>query len=140
MTVLTRITGCDLLHRWSCNPIITRADVPFRCNTVFNGSPCRLPYQYVMILRVEGQQGHSLFALARSTDGFHFEVDPNPCMSPSGEPPWNFYEENGIEDPRITLIDNVYYIMYTAVSPVGFRIALARTLDFETFERLAVVS
>jgi predicted GH43/DUF377 family glycosyl hydrolase len=37
-------------------------------------------------------------------------------------------------------IDGHYYIMYTAVSRYGYRIALARTNDFESFERVGLVS
>ena len=132
--------GRDLLHRWSRNPIITLADVPFRCNTVFNGTPLKLNGEYVMIVRVEGQQGYSFFALARSRDGLHFEVDKTPCMTPAEVEPWKSIEENGIEDPRLTVIEGEYYIAYTAVSGAGYAIALAHTRDFERFERIAVVS
>lgn len=132
--------GRDLLHRWVRNPLITREDVPFQCNTVFNGAVVRLDGEYVLLLRVEGQQGYSFFTLARSRDGLHFSLDPEPCMLPAAEGPFHIWEENGIEDPRITALDGLYYIMYTAVSRYGYRIALARTEDFQTFERMGPVS
>ena len=47
--------GRDLLHRWMRNPLITREDVPFQCNTIFNGAVVRLDGEYVLLLRVEGQ-------------------------------------------------------------------------------------
>ena len=50
------------------------------------------------------------------------------------------YEKKGIEDPRITEIDGVFYIMYTAASPYGSLLALAKTTDFKNFERIALVS
>jgi len=139
---MARKQGRDVLHRWEGNPAISAEDVPFRCNTVFNGAPIRFGEEYVMLLRVEGQQGYSLFALARSRDGFHFEVDPQPAMMPAKEGPASVLEERGIEDPRIAYIaeDDTYYIMYTAVSCFGPRIALAKTRDFSDFERIAVVS
>jgi predicted GH43/DUF377 family glycosyl hydrolase len=132
--------GRDLLHRWEHNPIITLEDVPFRCNTIFNGTPVKFDGEYLLLLRVEGQRGYSFFCLARSKDGFHFYVDDQPCMQPAKEAPFKVWEENGIEDPRLTWIDGLYYIMYTAVSNYGHRIALARTDDFITFERVALVS
>ena len=135
----TRI-GRDLLHRWSRNPIITLADVPFRCNTVFNGTPVRLNGEYIMLVRIEGQQGYSFFALARSRDGLHFEVEKTPCLLPADEEPWKFAEKGGIEDPRLTVIDGKYYILYTAVSPAGYQIAIASTKDFHNYERIAVIS
>ena len=130
----------DMLHRWERNPVISLEDVSYKCNTVFNGTPVKLGDEYLLLLRVEGQQGQSFFCLAHSKDGFHFQVDDRPCMLPAEEGRFKVWEENGIEDPRLTVIDGWYYIMYTAVSRYGHRIALARTDDFETFERLALVS
>jgi len=68
--------------------------------------------------------------VARSTDGIHFNIDQSPALAPANE-----YETFGIEDPRISLIDGVYYITYVAVSPLGVTTALASTKDFRTFER-----
>lgn len=72
--------------------------------------------------------------IARSTDGIHFVVDPAPAMSAA-----NSYETFGLEDPRITLIDNTYWINYTAVSPFGVSTALASTKDFRKFERHGII-
>jgi predicted GH43/DUF377 family glycosyl hydrolase len=132
--------GRDLLHRWRRNPILTIEDIPYRCNTVFNGTPVKVGDEYLMIVRIEGQQGYSFFALARSGDGLHFEVEPTPCLMPSNREPWKTWEENGIEDPRLTVIDGEYYMMYTAVSRYGHCIALAKTEDFEHYDRIAIVS
>ncbi len=132
--------GPDLLHRWKRNPIITLYDIPYRCNTVFNGSPVKVDGDYLLLLRVEGQQGYSFFSLARGRDGFHFYMDKKPWVLPAKDGPFRIWEENGIEDPRVTFIDDHYYIMYTAVGCYGHRIALARTDDFVSFERVALVS
>ncbi len=132
--------GNDLLRRWTRNPLITLEDVPYQCNTVFNGAVVRLDGEYVLLLRVEGQQGYSFFCLARSRDGLHFALDAQPCMLPAESGPFKLWEENGIEDPRVTLIDGQYYIMYTALSRYSYRIALARTENFKAFERVALVS
>jgi predicted GH43/DUF377 family glycosyl hydrolase len=132
--------GRDLMHRWEDNPIITLEDVPYPCNSIFNGTPVKLKGEYLLLLRVEGQQGYSFFSMARSKDGLHFYMDDQPCMLPAEEGPFKVWEENGIEDPRLTVIEGHYYIMYTAVSRYGHRIALAQTKDFKTFERLAMVS
>jgi predicted GH43/DUF377 family glycosyl hydrolase len=136
----TRTSGTDLLTRWKRNPLITLNDVPFRCNTVFNGTPVKVDGEYFIILRIEGQQGSSFFALARGRDGLHFQVEPNPCMMPAEDGPYKICEEKGIEDPRLTRIDGTYYIMYTAVGRYGFGIALATTEDFRHYERMGMVS
>jgi predicted GH43/DUF377 family glycosyl hydrolase len=128
------------LHRWEGNPVVALENVPYQCNTVFNGTPVKFGDTYLLLLRVEGRQGYSFLCLARSEDGFNFSVDQRPCMLPAQQGPFKLWEENGLEDPRVTEIDGWYYIMYTAVSPYGHRIALAKTDDFERFERIALVS
>ncbi len=137
---MSRSMGRDFLHRWEGNPIITLEDIPYRCNTVFNGTPVKTGDEYLLLLRVEGQQGYSFFSLARSQDGFHFTVDPEPVMLPAKEGPFARYETRGIEDPRLTEIDGRYYILFTAFSNLGTRIELAETTDFVHYERIALIS
>ena len=72
--------------------------------------------------------------LARSRDGIRFEIERLPALSPS-----NLYETFGCEDPRITLVDDTYWINYTAVSEHGISTALASTRDFRTFERRGIM-
>jgi len=132
--------GRDYLHRYEKNPIITLENIPFRCNTVFNCSPVKYKGEYLLLLRVEGQQGYSFFALARSKDGFHFSVDEQPVMLPAKQGPFAKYEVKGIEDPRITEYNGTYYILFTAVSAWGPRIEIAKTNDFNSFERIAFIS
>jgi len=72
--------------------------------------------------------------VARSIDGIHFEVESAPALS--SETP---YESYGVEDPRITLLDDTYWVNYTAVSPYGIATALTSTKDFRTFERHGLI-
>jgi beta-1,2-mannobiose phosphorylase / 1,2-beta-oligomannan phosphorylase len=72
--------------------------------------------------------------LARSQDGLHFQVDPQPALFPDNE-----YETYGIEDPRITQIGEDYFINYVGVSPRGIVTALARTTDFRSYQRMGVI-
>lgn len=130
----------ELLTRHPANPIIAKDDIPFPCNTVFNAGATKINGQHILLLRVEGLDGRSVFCLARSTDGFNFEIEENPVMTPSSKEPFKTYEENGIEDPRITKIGDTYYIIYTATSKYGYRLAIASTKDFRTFERISIVS
>lgn len=132
--------GRDLLHRWEGNPAITVEDVPFRANTVFNGTPMVADDGIHLLLRVEGQRGYSFFVLARSRDGLHFTVDEKPCLMPAREGPFARYEINGIEDPRATLLEDQWYIVYTSVGECGPRVSLAKTDDFVNYERIALTS
>ncbi len=73
--------------------------------------------------------------IARSKNGIDFNIDENPALFPENE-----YEKFGMEDPRITLIDGVYYISYVAVSDItGITTCLATTKDFNKFKRHGVI-
>lgn len=72
--------------------------------------------------------------LARSKDGTKFQIDDTPAIAPANE-----YEAFGVEDTRITLIDDTYYITYVAVSHFGVTTALASTKDFKSYNRHGVI-
>jgi predicted GH43/DUF377 family glycosyl hydrolase len=72
--------------------------------------------------------------IARSKDGLHFTVDEKPLILPVDET-----EEYGVEDARVTFIDDKYYITYTAVSQDSWATALAVTEDFKSVERKGLV-
>ena len=72
--------------------------------------------------------------LARSKDGVNFAIGRAPAIAAA-----NAYETFGVEDPRISLINGLYYINYVAVSPLGVTTALASTSDFRSFDRHGVI-
>lgn len=72
--------------------------------------------------------------LARSRDGVHFTIDPEPWLS--AHTPEEGY---GVEDARITCIDNTYYINYTAVSRYGVATGLVTTQDFVSWQREGII-
>lgn len=48
-------------------------------------------------------------------------------------------EEYGVEDPRISRIEEKYYFTYVCVSRFGISTALASTVDFNRIDRLGVI-
>ena len=50
------------------------------------------------------------------------------------------YEKNGIEDPRVTLLDGVYYLFYTAFDGQNARIAYAISNDLTNFVKQGLIS
>ena len=124
-----------LITRFSGNPILTKEDVPYPVATVHNAAVVKHNHEYVMIFRAHRLNGRSILGLARSSDGYKFKVDPKPFMTPSDE-----YDEYGVEDPRITYIDGIYLITYSAYSRYGVRVGLARTVDFSKVERVAYIT
>jgi len=129
-----------MLKRYEGNPILTAQDFPRPVNSVFNAGAVKHGDEYILLNRVEDLEGISCLWAARSRDGIHFTPDPEPAMVRVTEGHYAVYEEYGIEDPRITRIDDVYYITYTCYSRYGCCVGLARTDDFRSFKRLGVIS
>ncbi len=72
--------------------------------------------------------------LARSKDGVHFKVDPEPFLFPSASD-----EIYGVEDVRITQIADTFYMTYTAISGDGHGVNLASTKDFINIKRHGMI-
>ncbi len=130
----------EIVERFAENPIIINKDIPAPCNTVFNAGAAVYKNEYILLLRVEGVEGKSTLWIARSKNGKNFEIDKKPALFRSNQEPFKTYEKRGLEDPRITKMDGIYYILYTAYSHYSPRLALAKTEDFENFERIALIS
>jgi predicted GH43/DUF377 family glycosyl hydrolase len=129
-----------LVIRYDGNPILTRDDVPYPVQTVHNAGVVKCDGRYIMLFRSHLDTGRSIIGLAQSDDGFHFKVAPEPFMTPSKKPAFAEYETFGVEDPRITPLEDAYYITYSAYSAHGVRIGLARTSDFKSVERVAFIT
>lgn len=72
--------------------------------------------------------------LAWSDDGLHFTPDASPCLV--GEGP---YEAFGIEDCRVELIDERYWLTFSAASEFGVVAGLASTADWKHFTRHGII-
>ncbi len=140
MTELNKFNGKGLVKRYENNPILTKKDVPYPVETVHNAGVTRYQNRYIMIFRSHLRNGRSIIGIAESEDGLGFKVHPEPFLVPAKEGIFTEYEEFGVEDPRISLIDGEYLITYSAYSRHGVRVALAKTRDFKSLERVALIT
>jgi len=122
------------------NPILTRDDVPYDVGTVHNAGVVKYNNQYIMLFRSHLKNGRSIIGRADSNDGFSFSVSPEPFLTPASDSVFGEYEEFGVEDLRINPVEDEYLLTYSAYSRHGVRIALARTKDFETIERVSLIT
>jgi predicted GH43/DUF377 family glycosyl hydrolase len=129
-----------LITRYKNNPILTKDDVPYPVATVHNAGIVKHDGMYIMIFRSHKMNGRSILGKAISDDGFNFNVDKQPFMTPATEGIFKDYEEYGIEDPRIVLVEGEYLITYSAYSRYGVRIGLAKTTDFNKIERFSLIT
>ena len=138
---MPRRKSVDLVKRWEGNPIITTPDLSFPVLDICNAGAVKTEDgEYLLLIRIDHLEGRAQIHLARSRDGYRFEVDDEPVMKPASKGPFEMYETMGVEDPRITRIDGEYYIVYTANSGLGVRLGLAKTKDFKSIKRVALIS
>ncbi len=141
------------LTRHKDNPIFAPSPAhPYEKEGVLNPGVVLTDEGVVMLYRSIGERQNyiSRICIARSTDGVMFERSPdNPVFSPKEE-----FDMWGAEDPRITKIDDDYYVAYVAVpdpvlmdghaverkKPLETSAALLRTRDFKSFENMGVVT
>ena len=129
-----------IINRYENNPILTKNDVPYPVSTVHNAGVVKYKQKYIMLFRSHQFNGRSIIGKAESIDGFDFKVHPKPFIEPASTGIFAEYEEFGVEDLRINPLENTFYLTYSAYSRHGVRIMLARTDDFESFERIALIS
>ena len=130
----------DIVRRYKGNPILTKEDIPWEAHTVHNAGITKFGDKYIMLFRSHLRNGRSVSGLSQSADGYKFTVDPQPFISPASEGVFLDYEEYGVEDCRISLVEDEYLLTYSAYSRHGVRIALAKTKDFKSVERVALIT
>ncbi len=121
------------------NPLILAKNLPYQANAVFNAGAADLGDEVVLLLRVESSSGRSHLIVARSRDGVrNWQVEDRALLHPAEGIP---YEANGVEDCRITRVEELkaWVLAYVAFSDQGPGVALAKTTDFRTVERLGLV-
>lgn len=128
------------LKRHPANPILEKnPDNDWEAGSVFNPNVLYDNGIFRMVYRATNGEYVSSIGYAESTDGIHFKRFSNPLIVPDQE-----YEIGlGCEDPRVTKINNQYFLYYTAVRGIGekkeVRIALATSKDFKTWKKHGIV-
>lgn len=117
-----------ILHRFVGNPIITpRPGLSFEAKGTFNPAAIELEGSVHILYRAMGDDSTSTFGYARSRDGFSIDERlDKPIYKPRADfeakkRPGN----SGCEDPRITKIDDLLYVAYTAFDGEVPRVAVS---------------
>lgn len=143
-------------HRDPEHPILEpRQDAQYWWETLGTFNPGVTEYngKVILLYRAYDQFRISRFGLADSTDGIKFQTYDLPAVDTDPNDP---YERLGIEDARITKIDDTYYILHTSASyhsvqqtsdvhgvmehlPWRVRVGMRTTKDFKTFEKHGII-
>jgi predicted GH43/DUF377 family glycosyl hydrolase len=123
------------LTRYPDNPILVPSlHNAWETDNVFNAAAVRFNGLVYLLYRAQGLDRISRIGCAISTDGYHFNRLHDPVLAPE-----NDFETFGVEDPRVTELDSAFYMLYTAYSSQGIRIALARSTNLIAWERLGIM-
>lgn len=139
-----------LIERSDENPILEpKSSHSWEAMGVFNGCPIKKGNTTYLVYRALSLPHYSSVAklelavsnigIAESKDGIHFH---NRFCLINPEENW---ERFGCEDPRVTKLDNKYYIFYTALSAYPFRadgikVGVAITKDLKKIEEKHLVT
>ncbi len=103
------------MKRFEDNPILK--PIPnhhWESRAVFNAAAVYADGRVHILYRAMGKDGVSRIGYASSTDGLHIDERlQKPIFEPDVPD-----EKNGCEDPRLSLIDDTFYMCYTAVRGV----------------------
>ena len=133
-----------VLVRSSDNPIVTGFDVPAMPpdlvdpTSVFNPGATKFGDLYLLVLRVQSRGRRTFLVVAESANGRNFDVR-NRIVEIEGLD----QEAMGIHhvfDPRITRIEDTWYLMFAADTDTVCRVGVATTRDFERFELVGIES
>lgn len=143
--MITHLRGEEyIMHRYSGNPIITKENFPVETESVFNCGQTVYEDKIVLLIaaiyknEINGKK--TGIHVAMSQDGINFEINKEPLCSGTKwtDVPGDF--DCWVIDPRVTKIDDTYYIVRPAqVKPgdnldIGPAAILEKTKDFKTVE------
>ena len=116
------------------NPLITKDNLTFSANSIFNAGATKYNDEYILLCRVELPIGRSTLSLATSKNGIDFILSDKPVLTPEDHSEYYEYVNWGIEDARITKIENKYLLTYTGYSKYNPVVILTETTNFTEFK------
>jgi len=121
-----------VFKRYPGNPIITPSAVP-RANSIHNSAIVKEAGGYKGLFRVDEISMEYTLHYGESSDGISWAIQPERIQMAGGPP--GIVMTNYSYDPRITRLEDAYYITWCNSDEHGPCIGLAVTRDFKTFEQ-----
>ncbi len=137
---MARRQSRDIVRRCKGNPIITPDDLSFRCSDICTAGAVKHDGEYILLVTIQSLEGYSSIYVARSIDGYTFDVADKPLLAPEREGPMAEFQGHGVLDARVTFLDGEYYLAHDVIGRHGYCLALTKTKDFESTEFLGVIS
>lgn len=130
----------NILKRYEGNPILTKDDVPAAAKGVYNSGCIKTgDDSYVMLCRVETPSMKQLIWPADSKDGKNFNFREKPIEMPDTDI-FKEYTAGMYYDPRVTKIEDKYYVVFACHSGHSCRLGLLESDDMKSFEWKGFIS
>ncbi len=121
-------------ERLSSSPVIS-SNLPWAATGVFNPAAVKFGSKTVVLFRATDKSMTSRIGYAESDDGVHFAVRGEPVLQPET----GYEMGGGVEDPRLVLIDGLYYLTYTGYNRHDAQLCLATSRDLIHWDRKGVI-
>lgn len=115
--------------------LMEKTDSNFENEGVLNPGTTKAFDGYHLLYRAVSKGNHSSIGYCKLTDPLNIA---HRAQEPVMVPEMNF-EQQGLEDPRLVKIEDIFYITYTGFDGVNALGALATSTDLKVFERKGVV-
>ena len=115
--------------------ILEKTSLDFENEGVLNPATIRVGDQVHLFYRAVSRGNYSSIGYCRLNGPLTIDIRQDlPVIFPQFD-----YESHGVEDPRITTIDGIYYLTYTAYNGINALGALATSKDLKHFEKQGLV-
>jgi len=115
--------------------ILEKTPLEFEAKAVLNPACVQVNGLTHMFYRAVSQKDISSIGYCQLVDNKVVKRLPKPILFPEHD-----YEQKGTEDPRITFLDGIYYLFYTAHDGLNARIAYATSQDLVRFVKHGLIS
>lgn len=126
------------------NPVVVKEDIPpindklRDVTSVFNPGAIKTNGIYRLMLRVQNRGRRTFFIMANSENGYDFSVE-NKVVHFEGiekikDTVYHLY------DPRLTKIEDTFYIMFAMEMENSCQLGIGKTEDFDSFEFIDMVT
>ena len=133
------LTSAACIKRHLGNPVLTKNDIPYPADLIFNAGIAKYRGRYVMVFRNDylapgtswPDNLYTNLGLAFSDDGVKWEVAPEPFLRLENV---RTEEISRIYDPRLTVMEDEVYLCFAMDTRHGLRGGIAKTNGFANFE------
>ena len=115
--------------------VLEKTDKSFELEGVLNPAVIKVSHRIHLFYRAVAKDNYSTIGYCElSSPMVILHRNDEPLLSPQFE-----YEFQGLEDPRIVLIDQTFYLTYTAFNGINALGALATSTDLINWERHGII-